>query len=538
MQPIRNDLLHLKTYSRMRSILFLFFLLIYQKHCAQISEETKLLPMDRSVDDLFGMSVSIFGECVLVGSLKKEAAYFFCRNASGEWTQTQKLTASDGALGDKFGISVSLSDQYAIVGSHKNEIVNGNLLKECGAVYVFKKNSRGIWEQIQKLTLADKKRLDRFGNSVAISNDLLMIGADGRKNFLGAVYIFKRNNAGLWILQQEVAPPGNSVKYFASYISMSNNDALVGAYVDSYDENEQNYIRSVGSAYFLRKDKNGIWNIVQKVVPENRREGDNFGRGVSINGNDAMVGVTDPYIAPLRSGLCYVFQREDGSGKWVRKQILEPDDRSIYDFFGGSVSIHDGYAVVSAHLDGMEDERGLPTAEGAIYFYKKQPSGNWEKVKKIISPDRTSGDRFGLHVSISDNLFVAGAIGEETDVSGSDFKEQAGAAYVWEYFREDFPDEKEAPALQECANAVKYVIPNVITPNGDNFNDSFFITDLQEQTSMRVIDRWGGEVFKDIDYKNDWSGENLPSGVYYYFIKQKAEGCYHEWKGSLHILGK
>jgi gliding motility-associated-like protein len=63
--------------------------------------------------------------------------------------------------------------------------------------------------------------------------------------------------------------------------------------------------------------------------------------------------------------------------------------------------------------------------------------------------------------------------------------------------------------------------PNVITPNGDERNDTFKV-ELEGKVGLNVFNRWGNEVFNETDYKNDWDGGELSPGVYYYYL---TNGC-------------
>ncbi|MBI1192259.1 MAG: T9SS type B sorting domain-containing protein [Bacteroidetes bacterium] len=64
-------------------------------------------------------------------------------------------------------------------------------------------------------------------------------------------------------------------------------------------------------------------------------------------------------------------------------------------------------------------------------------------------------------------------------------------------------------------------IPDVITPNGDGFNDEWTITALQafDQHEIWIINRWEHEVFRTDAYQNDWNGDNLPDGTYFYILR-------------------
>jgi gliding motility-associated-like protein len=63
-------------------------------------------------------------------------------------------------------------------------------------------------------------------------------------------------------------------------------------------------------------------------------------------------------------------------------------------------------------------------------------------------------------------------------------------------------------------------IPNVITPNGDEKNEFFFVENIENQIwSLRIYDRWGGGVYFSPEYRNDWSGGALTDGVYYFRLR-------------------
>ncbi|MGF1637116.1 MAG: gliding motility-associated C-terminal domain-containing protein [Cyclobacteriaceae bacterium] len=79
-------------------------------------------------------------------------------------------------------------------------------------------------------------------------------------------------------------------------------------------------------------------------------------------------------------------------------------------------------------------------------------------------------------------------------------------------------------------------IPNVITPNGDGLNDSFVIRGLEKgQWSLMVYNKWGKTVYHNTDYRNNWSGEKLHSGVYFYLLKHRVCSTL-QYKGTLTII--
>ncbi|MFM7730535.1 MAG: gliding motility-associated C-terminal domain-containing protein, partial [Flavobacteriales bacterium] len=71
-------------------------------------------------------------------------------------------------------------------------------------------------------------------------------------------------------------------------------------------------------------------------------------------------------------------------------------------------------------------------------------------------------------------------------------------------------------------------IPNIFTPNGDGLNEVFEIKylDFFPENQIEIYDRWGVKVFEDDNYRNNWSAQDMPDGVYYYILHVKYLGDY------------
>uniref|UniRef100_UPI000716A6E2 T9SS type B sorting domain-containing protein n=1 Tax=Algoriphagus resistens TaxID=1750590 RepID=UPI000716A6E2 len=85
-----------------------------------------------------------------------------------------------------------------------------------------------------------------------------------------------------------------------------------------------------------------------------------------------------------------------------------------------------------------------------------------------------------------------------------------------------------------------FEIPNVFTPNGDGINDTWVIRGLQEffsQSELVVVNRWGVEVYRSTNYQNDWNGDNLNGGTYFYqFQLVDTQGVSHTMTGYVTII--
>jgi FG-GAP repeat protein len=157
------------------------------------SQQQKLEASDAAADDVFGASVGISGETVVVGALADDgaagsnqgSAYVFVRSG-GVWSQQQKLEASDAGAGDQFGFSVSISGETFVVGAPQDDAAQGS-------AYVFVR-SDGVWSQQQKLEASDAAANDNFGASVGIGGETVVVGALGGGDSQGSAYVFAPTN--------------------------------------------------------------------------------------------------------------------------------------------------------------------------------------------------------------------------------------------------------------------------------------------------------------------------------------------------------
>lgn len=82
-------------------------------------------------------------------------------------------------------------------------------------------------------------------------------------------------------------------------------------------------------------------------------------------------------------------------------------------------------------------------------------------------------------------------------------------------------------------------IPNVFTPNGDGKNDTFTIPDIAQykENELIILNRWGTQVYQAKNYQNNWTGDRLDDGTYFYSLRVKNnKGEQEEYKGYLTLL--
>jgi len=125
--------------------------------------QQKLTASDGEELDLFGNAVAISGDTILVGAYADDdlgfntgSAYVFVRQGT-TWTQQQKLTAGGGSQANLFGTSVAVDGETIVVGSFDDD---RGLLS--GSAYVYVRDG-SIWAPQQKLTASDGSQDDFFG---------------------------------------------------------------------------------------------------------------------------------------------------------------------------------------------------------------------------------------------------------------------------------------------------------------------------------------------------------------------------------------
>jgi hypothetical protein len=207
----------------------------------------KILPADFTVG--FGESVSVSFDTAVVGTDLSDAAYIFLRNAggTGNWGQVKKLVPTDKAASDikSFGRAVAISGSTIVVGDVEQNIdINNNGVLECdlneecavGAAYVFERNQGGTeaWGQVKKLGASDRAGFDKFGRSVAIWGDLLVVGADFKPagEGVGAAYVFGRFQGGLnsWGQIKKLEASDAFAGFYVGYsVSISGTRVVLGA---------------------------------------------------------------------------------------------------------------------------------------------------------------------------------------------------------------------------------------------------------------------------------------------------------------------
>jgi hypothetical protein len=433
-----------------------------------IAQQAYVKASNTDAGDLFGLSVAISGDTVVVGAHDEAsaatgvngnqadnsagtsgAAYVFVRSG-GVWTQQAYLKASNTDFGDNFGVSVAISGDTIVVGANFEESaatgVNGNQTDNsghCGAAYVFVR-SGGVWSQQAYLKTSSTSITrqgpvgDQFGRSVAISGDTVVVGAWAEDNAAtgvnsavmnftaasaGAAYVFVRSGT-TWSQQAYLKPSDTNAGYaFGFSVAMFADTIVVGAYAAGPGSCCQ--LRTGGAYVFVRSGT--TWSQQAFLEGSNSETGDSFGWSVAVSGDTVVVGApNEDSVATgvngnqvdnsaLDSGATYVLVRSGMT--WSQEAYLKASNTDAGDNFGMSVAISGDTVVAGSPWEasaatGVNGNQADNTALGAGAAYVFTRSGmTWSQQAYIKASNTEADDSFG-------SLFNGYFSGSSVAVSG------------------------------------------------------------------------------------------------------------------------
>jgi hypothetical protein len=342
---------------------------VFERRAGAWIEVAKLTASDAAGGDRFGWSVAISGDRAIVGApfngdgadaINVGSAYVFERDAGGPdaWDQVASLNAGDAAAGDFFGSSVAISGDRAVVGAPGDD--------SSGSAYLFERDAGGGWHAAGKLRASDAAAADAFGGSVAIGVDTVVAGAWGDDNQQGAAYVFERDaGSGSWNqVDKLIASDAAAGDLFGTSVALSGDIVVVGANLNDHDGGA-----NAGAAYIF--GRNGgppvAWDEVTRLTASDAGPGDLFGRSVAISGDRALVGATGD---DSNSGSAYLFERDTGgTGAWSEEGKVTASDAAALDLFGASVGISGDAVIVGAH----GDTHAGGTGAGSAYVFQILP---------------------------------------------------------------------------------------------------------------------------------------------------------------------
>ena len=401
----------------------------------------------------FGSSLSSDGSRFVVGAPKQAgsqsnqvgAVYVYAKK-SNQWILEQHIydestTRSFNYLGtgDNFGQAVAIEGDWLVVGAPGDDSHSG---ANTGAVYIFRKHPVG-WVVTQRIydTYAGFTTLeagDKFGSSLALSGDRLVVGAPGDDGHsganTGAAYVFKLTDE-TWVLEREIADANTGFTALEAGDKFGQSLALDGRWLAVGGPAADGASRDDTGAVYIFKKTRSTWAYKQKISDESTDfkslwAGDEFGSALSLEGRTLVVGSSKATWLSVRSGAAYVFTRGQYSDTFSFQQEISRGNSGLGtsiqagDKFGASVDLSGDRLAVSA----IGDSTTGMSNTGAVYIFKKT-SGNWS-LEQELSYDTSlnflrAGDALGTDVVLAGSWLLASAPLDD-GVEGSN----SGAVYI------------------------------------------------------------------------------------------------------------
>jgi hypothetical protein len=318
------------------------------------------------------------------------------------------------ASGDRFGFSVAISENLILVGGPGDD----TRATDAGLTYLFDRQSSTPGVPVTTLDDSAPALDDQFGSSVAISDSIVAIGAwldDTGVSNSGRVYLFdpKSDAPSIPFAALDNPTPASNDQFGAS-VAISGQLVVVGAWLD--DTGAAN----AGSAYVFDLESSTPGVPVATLNNPAPASNDLFGYSVAIAGRRIVVGAFRDDAVAVDSGSAYVFDL-DSTTPGVPIATLNNPSPAATDWFGHSVGSSEGWIVVGAPLD----DTGASGA-GSAYLFDLDSATPGVPVATFENPTPAIGDNFGNAVAIQDRTIVIAALGDGTGAA------IAGSVYVFD----------------------------------------------------------------------------------------------------------
>ena len=408
---------------------------VFVRNGATWSQQAELTAPGGDDLDNFGASVAISGDTIVVGAFTEDsdatgvdgdatsndahsagAAYVFVRSGTS-WSPQAYLKASNTQEEDQFGYRVDVSGDLIVVSAVGEDSgstgVNGDQSDEsassAGAAYVFARSGT-TWSQEAYLKASDTVTSegpgDRFGESVSIAGDTIVVGAAGEDSGASGV----------------------------------DGDAT------------DNTAESAGAAWVFVRDGTS-WSQQAYLKASNTGAGDRLGYAVAVQGDTIAVGAYAEDSAASgvggdqgddsaeNAGAVYVYVRSGAT--WTQQAYLKASNPDPADQFGLGVDVDGDRVFVGAQgedssspgIDGDQADDSL-TLAGAAYLFGRDGS-TWTQRSYVKASNPGQNDRFAVMVAVDDDTLIAGAGFEDSGAGGvngdqeDDSVFEAGAAYAF-----------------------------------------------------------------------------------------------------------
>ncbi|MDF1698611.1 MAG: Ig-like domain-containing protein, partial [Saprospiraceae bacterium] len=325
------------------------------------SYSEKLVPADNQADDNFGISIAMDGDYAVIGASGDDdagnaagAAYVYKRVGT-TWMEEDKVTSSNASSIGLFGTSVSISGDVIVVGAYNNNS-SGTTFGGSATVY---RRTGASWNEESVLVSSDVEPGDQLGWSVAVDGDYIIVGAvqEGSFAYAGSAYIFFWNGSTWTETQKLLASDVGPQDRFGYSVSIDGDYIAVGA----LKHTEEGTATSNGAAYIFKRT-GAVWSEEVKLLASDLESDAEFGFSLVLVGDILAVGARKSNTGGVKDGAAYVFERTGTS--WNEVNQVLPNNTGVDMFFGSSIDFHQSRLICGAIGD---DEVGFNRGSATIF---------------------------------------------------------------------------------------------------------------------------------------------------------------------------
>jgi hypothetical protein len=450
------------------------------------SAGSKITAADGQAGDQFGYSAAICGDYAfigaptdVVGDVASGSVYIYKWNGA-KWTFSNKVT-SDVYMEDNsyFGDSLHCHSNISVVGAYLTSAhhLSGEEVAECGAVYAFHKDAAGRWSLEVALQSRDPVEGEHFGYSVAVYENVVIVGAVGSveqptADFYGLVYAYRRemtwdnddfayrsddNGVVEWILEAIIYPTyAMSVgSLFGISVGIEGDVVAVGS-PGSHQRKGGVFLYNRTLIYEANHDDDYVpsYKLLRSVVPEDAENREAFGNSLAMADGKLVVGrylcKSDDWNLFVGAVHVYSVSLAQGLSVELESVLMEPVAEPQEHGFGYRVSASEGTIVVSAsgthdtddtiydptvYIFGLSQNDNSSSTTGSPYVLSGEMGSSpvWS-VHAVLRPSDASSSAYGYfgiaiaagrdgHVFIGDSS----AVTSSSVVSGAIFAYKGSA---------------------------------------------------------------------------------------------------------------
>lgn len=429
-------------------------------------------------------SVAVIGAKDLTGSRRKGAVRIFYQDQGGidNWGYLKQVQSPDLASGDMMGGSIDLYGDTFITGA-----IGTN--SGVGAAYIFSKDQGGPdnWGQVQRLS-PPNNNISNFGNSVAMNDNYIAVGAHKQNQGAGVVYIYtstkKADGTRDYALSQTITAPSSSYYAFGETVLLQDGKLIVGSI--GFDTGDVG-----GGRVYVYTFQNGQWTLVNTVTPDVDDSTGYFGSALALSGDYLFVG------APHQNGWGEAFAYKHDGSEYQQIANLKIDGLEPFDTyrFGASFGIYNNFLMVGAPWSG---KHGGNIGQVIIYTFKDDNVTNTGLEVPFDFNNQFPNLQFGTKIGITGNFIVVTALADITnDVAKAAFYKISETSLL--------PIKKESSQL-------------TVYPNPSLGNQLLTIASDEAINAVEIINMIGQRVFnKQYESKDKLQQidlPNLPQGSY------------------------